>query len=240
MSGNYEDDYRDYGARENYGRQYYGSQRGGGSQNRRDDRQHQNRPEWNDRGRDFGHSRYDNSRDSDYNNDYNSYHLYRRDQQQRGSSYGSGQPANFGARAQGDYSGGTRYGEGGGTYGGGSSYGHSYYGQSGNQGTRRNDSGRDSYYSENVQNGYGDYIDYNSRNYGSYGDSNSGSAYRSGANTGYNRGNADYNPTGYGTTRYNNRDLDRERSASRNYNSGNPNNDDYIRSRYREDYNREV
>ena len=36
----------------------------------------------------------------------------------------------FGASAQGDYSGGTRYGGGGSTYGGGSSYGHSNYGTS--------------------------------------------------------------------------------------------------------------
>jgi len=52
--------------------------------------------------------------------------------------------------------------------------------------------------------------------------------------------NSDYNSTGYGTTRYNNRDMDRERSASRNYSSGNRNNDEYTRSRYRDDYNREL
>lgn len=238
MSGNYQDDYN---AQDNYNGQHYGGDRGRNGQSRMSDRLNQNRPERNDSGRDFGHNRHDSRRNSDYNNDYNSYHLYRRDHDQRGSSSGSEQPSNFGARAQGDYSGGTRYGGGGSTYGGGSGYGHSYYGPSGNQGTRRDDSNRGSYHSENVQNGYGDYIDYDSRNYGSYGgERGNGGTYRSGTNTGYNRGSDDYNPTGYGTTRYNNRDLDRERSASRNNNSGNRNNDDYTRSRYREDYNREL
>ncbi|WP_347156769.1 hypothetical protein [Pontibacter chitinilyticus] len=179
---------------------------------------------------------YNRNYNNDYNQEYNSYHLYRRnhshDRDSNRNSGGAEQRTNFGARAQGDYSGGTHYGEGGSTYGGGSGYGHSYYGPSGNQGNRHE---QGNYRAENVQNGYGNFRDSDNRNYGSYGGFRNDELqqdYRSGANTGYNRGNAQYNPTGYGTTRYNNRDEDRARSAG--------NNDAYIRSRYRDDYHREV
>ncbi|WP_242917551.1 hypothetical protein [Pontibacter liquoris] len=189
---------------------------------------------------------YNRNYNRDYNRDYNSYHLYKRDHD-RGPSR-SEHTTNFGARAQGDYSGGTRYGEGGSTYGGGSGYGHSYYGPAGDQGWRNSSSDREPSHSVNVQRGYDRYMDADSRNYGSFagyrqedfgGSRNQDHDYRSGANTGYNRGNANFNQTGYGATRYNNRDMDRERSASRNRDEDNRN-DEYTRSRYRADYRREL
>lgn len=153
----------------------------------------------------------------------------------------------FGAHAQGDMSGGTRYGEGGSTYGGGSAYGHSDYGRPRNQDYDRY---RDD--SRYRRGGSEDYIDYNSRNYGSYAGSreedygrnrhyNTGGrgrdrdedmGYRDYSNrsqydrnTGYDRSYRG-NPPGYGSTNYNERDRDRERSAYGNR-------DDYRRYRNR-------
>lgn len=133
------------------------------------------------------------------------------------------------ARAYGDFSGGTRYGEGGSTYGGGSAYGPSNYGMSGNE-RPRNQGGDRNYY---------DHDSHSRQNYGRSGGNNySGrmnddrdAHYRGvgyddrfgvqGAdqrrnNTGYDRGFDDYGNTGYGATRYNNRDEDQERSAYSN------------------------
>jgi len=74
----------------------------------------------------------------------------------------------FGAHAQGSYSGGTRYGEGGSTYGGGSSYGQSSYGDSGGYKARQEERDRnDRNRAENVRNGYGHPTDFGSRSYGS-------------------------------------------------------------------------
>lgn len=164
------------------------------------------------------------------------------------------------AHAYGDYSRGTRYGEGGSNEGGGSSYGHSYYGLSGNQGPRitqhdrrwsdsrqydayadnEHSRTRDQRFSDSFgRSSDGGYINEDrngrySRNYND--DSYQGSDYRNreGRNTGYDRGFSDYGDTGYGSTPYNNRDLDRERSA---YSRGNQPQEDRRYSE-REQHNR--
>lgn len=142
-------------------------------------------------------------------------------------------------RAYGDYSGGTRYGEGGSTYGGGSAYGQTNYGPNRDHGPHN--AARDRNQSEHVRNGYGDYTDYDSRNYGSFAGSSDYSDYmyynygpdswRTFGNRDDNRGSGDYGSTGrgstgydnsyreygntgYGSTGYNNRDEDRERSTN--------------------------
>ncbi|WP_299990707.1 hypothetical protein [uncultured Pontibacter sp.] len=148
------------------------------------------------------------------------------------------------ARAYGDFSGGTRYGEGGSTYGGGSAYGDSYYGMSGNEGPRYRDAGRSR--SGDERHGFDDRDrdDYSRQNYGRSGGNNysgrmsddsdtgyrgtgyiygsrpgPGSTYsdRDRDDRGYDRGYRDFGSTGYGSTGYNNRDEDRMRSISGNY-----------------------
>ena len=159
------------------------------------------------------------------------------------------------ARAYGDYSGGTRYGEGGSTYGGGSAYGDSYYGMSGQEGPRYRDAGRSR--SGDERHGYSDRDrdDYSRQNYGRSGGYNysgrmgggdrdtgyRGTGYiygsRPGAgsgygdmdrdNRGYDRGYRGYGHTGYGSTGYDNRDQDRERSAYSNRGYSDENRGDY-------------
>lgn len=164
---------------------------------------------------------------------------------QRDSHNSNSQTGSYYTRAYGDFSGGTRYGEGGSTYGGGSAYGHSNYGPNRDHGPRN--SGRDRNQSNDVRNGYGNFADYSSRNYGSYGGSNDNRGFRENSSgsagngyndrdegragygdtgrgsTGYDNGFQDYGHTGYGSTGYNNRDEDRERSAYGRSNRGGTN-----------------
>ncbi|SIT83952.1 hypothetical protein [Pontibacter indicus] len=136
------------------------------------------------------------------------------------------------ARAYGDFSGGTRYGEGGSTYGGGSAYGPSNYGMSGRERPSHMGGDRNYYdhnehsrqnYSGSGENDYrGRMNDDDERRYRGtgYRDSNqSRSGYRNEdrGERGYNRSFDEYRDTGYGSTRYNNRDEDRERSAYNNW-----------------------
>lgn len=200
---------------------YYGTSSNGGYTS---DYDNQSRSGGRDGGREIGAAR--SMRGNDYYRDADS------DYRNRG--YGSSQE--FGTRAYGDMSGGTRYGEEGSTYGGGSGYGHSDYGSRQNQFRDR-----DQYNTAP----YEDYIDYSSRNYGSFAgspepDYHSRGQYNKG-DRGQDRDNyssRNYSgenyersydrsfrgmPQGYGTTRYDERDLDRERSVMgnrANYNSG--------------------
>ncbi|MFD2515157.1 hypothetical protein ACFSRY_14890 [Pontibacter locisalis] len=149
------------------------------------------------------------------------------------NNYRSESRSPYGTRAYGDYSGGTRYGEGGSTFGGGSSYGHSYYkgysrqeitdrvSQSENRyGKRRGDynspGSRESSGSDR-NNDYSDFMNFNygagpSRGQGGYYDRGSGYGTSNHSNYGYDRGIGGYGNTGYGSTGYNNRDEDRERN----------------------------
>ena len=125
----------------------------------------------------------------------------RNDNSPRGSNY---------TRAYGDYSGGTRYGEGGSTYGGCSAYGYTNYGPNRDHGPHKAARGRNQ--SEHVRNGYGDYTDYDSRNYGSFAGSSDYSDYmyynygpdsrRTSGKQDDNRGSGDYGSTGRGSTGY--------------------------------------
>ncbi|WP_162425720.1 hypothetical protein [Pontibacter pudoricolor] len=201
---------------------FYGTSSDGGYTS---DYDNQNRSVGRDGGREMGAAR------SMRGNDY--YHDADRDRER--SSYS--RTGTYGAHANGDMSGGTRYGEGGSTYGGGSGYGHSAYGN------------------QNRYGGSENYIDYNSRNYGSYAgsrepDYSSRGHYSTGGrghdrnneygsrnygndsfdrNQGYDR-SFEGMPQGYGSTRYDERDLDRERSVY-----GNRNNND-SRDWYNNDY----
>ncbi len=174
------------------------------------------------------------SRHEPDNRDRDNYRNYQGNYGQ-GSNYGR---VSHDARAYGDFSHGTRYGEGGSTSGGGSAYGNSYYGMYGEQGPRSRDYDRNR--SGDVQRGYGHYSDFGSRSH----NPQRGSDYREGymsddrdrnyrgagydtrfnpdygttgnENTGYDRGFRNYGHTGYGSTGYDNRDMDRERSAYSN------------------------
>lgn len=162
--------------------------------------------------------------------------MYERDDRRRGEY------TTHSARAYGDMSHGTRYGEGGSYEGGGSAYGHSYYGLSGQQGPRiaqhdrgwsesrqydaygdsRHYQNRDQRFSDSFgRSSDGGYInegrrdDNRHRNHpGHYDDSYQG--YRS---SGYDRGYEDFRGTGYGSTEYDNRDRDRMRSLRGNRDS---------------------
>ncbi|SFU51769.1 hypothetical protein [Pontibacter akesuensis] len=151
------------------------------------------------------------------------------------SDYGRGNYSNstFGAGARGDYSRGTRYGEGGSPFGGGSGYGHSRYGTSRSHGGYAGQ--RNGNEAENVQNGYGDNSNPGSRNnYGRQGGSQSYSDFinhnygsRSSSSlprykSGYDNSIGNYGKTGYGSTRYNNRDTNRENSTYGSANEGTP------------------
>ncbi|TPE42971.1 hypothetical protein [Pontibacter mangrovi] len=157
---------------------------------------------------------------------------YARDERRHGDD------ASNAARAYGDMSRGTRYGEGGSYRGGGSAYGHSYYGMSGQEGPRITQHDRGNWPDSRQYNAYGDaernrghrfsdsfgrtsdggYVNEDrsqgyQRRYdeGFQGNQRFGNPGRE--NTGYDRGYRDFGSTGYGTTGYNNRDEDRLRSA---------------------------
>ncbi|WP_242929200.1 hypothetical protein [Pontibacter vulgaris] len=164
------------------------------------------------------------------------------------------------APAYGDFSQGSRYGEGGSTFGSGSAYGNSDYGSSGSRGPQSRDFDRNR--SEDVQHGYGHYSDFESRSYNPRGGSDyhgymsdrrdlhyRGAGYDTRFNpdygptglesTGYDRGFGNYGHTGYGSTGYDNRDLDRERSAYSQRNEANSNYSKRI-DRNRPDRDREM
>lgn len=140
------------------------------------------------------------------------------------------------ARAYGDFSGGTRYGEGGSTSGGGSAYGPSNYGMSGDRGPRSQGGDRSYYdHDDHSRQNYGrsggsNYsgrmneerdMDYRGSGYSDYNRSRSGYGDEERGGRGYNRSFDDFRNTGYGSSRYNNRDEDRERSAYSNRGQGN-------------------
>ncbi|WP_299707937.1 hypothetical protein [uncultured Pontibacter sp.] len=142
------------------------------------------------------------------------------------------------ARAYGDFSGGTRYGEGGSTYGGGSAYGPSNYGMSGERGPRSHGDDRSYYdHDEHSRQNYGrsggNYysgrmneerdMDYRGVGYRDANRLRSGYGDEERGGRGYNRSFDEFRDTGYGSNRYNNRDEDRERSAYSNWGQSNQN-----------------
>lgn len=137
-----------------------------------------------------------------------------------------------GTRAYGDFSGGTRYGEGGSTFGGGSAYGPSNYGISGRE--RPSHMGGDRNYYDHNEHSRQNYGHSGGYNYSGRMNDESGRGYRGTGNIdsnqsrsgyrnedrgdrGYNHSFDEFRDTGYGSTRYNKRDEDRERSAYNNW-----------------------
>jgi hypothetical protein len=144
----------------------------------------------------------------------------------------------YDTRAYGDFSGGTRYGEGGSTHGGGSAYGPSNYRRGGERGPRSHGGDRNHYdHDDHSRQNYGrsggnNYsgrmnddrdMDYRGTGYIDSNRSSSGYGDEGRGGRGYNRSFDEFRSTGYGSNRYNNRDEDRERSAYSNWGHSNQN-----------------